>query len=36
VRWKGWIDLERLEGMASIQFDEEFARVNFYFFRREK
>ena len=27
VRWKGWIDAERLEGVGRIEFDEDMARV---------
>ena len=27
VRWKGSIDLEKLEGVAAIHFDEELAQV---------
>ncbi len=27
VRWKGWIDLERLEGVGCIDFDEQMAKV---------
>lgn len=27
VRWKGWLDLERLDGVGSLEFDDESAVV---------
>ncbi|XP_066288446.1 core-binding factor subunit beta-like isoform X2 [Branchiostoma lanceolatum] len=27
VRWKGWIDLQRLDGIGSVEFDEEKAKI---------
>ena len=29
VRWKGWVDLDRLEGMGCIEFDDEMAKVSY-------
>jgi len=29
VRWKGWLDLERLDGVGCLEYDEEFAAVSF-------
>lgn len=28
VRWRGWVDLERLDGLGRIEFDEEAAKVS--------
>jgi hypothetical protein len=28
VRWKGWLDLERLDGVGCLEYDEEAAQVN--------
>ena len=27
IRWRGWIDLKRLEGMACLEFDDETAKI---------
>ena len=27
IRWRGWLDLERLDGAASLEFDEEAAKI---------
>jgi hypothetical protein len=29
VRWRGWLDLERLDGVATVHFDEQLAQVRF-------
>lgn len=29
VRWRGWIDLERLDGVGCLEYDEEQAVVSF-------
>lgn len=28
VRWKGWLDLERLDGVGCLEYDEEAGQVN--------
>lgn len=30
TRWRGWIDLDRLDGVGCVEFDEEAARVSFH------
>lgn len=32
VCWRGWVDLERLDGVGCLEFDEERAGVSFFFF----
>lgn len=29
VRWKGWLDLERLDGVGCLEYDEDTAQVNY-------
>jgi Core binding factor beta subunit len=29
VRWKGWVDLERLDGVGCLEYDEDKAQVRF-------
>ena len=32
VRWHGWVDQERLDGVGCIEYDEEAGRVSFFLF----
>jgi len=31
VIWRGWIDLQRLDGMGYLEYDQERAQVTFFF-----
>ncbi len=31
AKWRGWLDLDRLDGVGCVEFDEEAARVSFVF-----